>query len=248
MGSLQQLLLCGLGVSQYDSLIIAQNPDQYFRLNETSGTVATDSSGHSHNATYQRDASLTTGPGILNGSTQPAFVPSVLTSPVNGLTYPNCVIVTGSSTWTVTMMIQPTLPPTNPVGTLIQVGANGVSVPEIDVIDQGNGTFRIRLLKSGVATLVTSTDAWAYGTKMQVKLSQFSGSNTTAIRVSTVASGNVTEGSINIVWSTQMSHTNIAFGNTGSGATFPFAGTMSNVALWNSYLSDTITDAFWAAA
>jgi hypothetical protein len=50
------------GPSFYASVIKTDGPVAYYRLNEASGTVASDSSGHGHNGTYNGTVALSQGP------------------------------------------------------------------------------------------------------------------------------------------------------------------------------------------
>jgi Concanavalin A-like lectin/glucanases superfamily len=58
--------------SGYSSTVLADAPVVYYRMNETSGTTATDSSGHGYNATYGSSVALGTG-AVMTGESAPSF-------------------------------------------------------------------------------------------------------------------------------------------------------------------------------
>ncbi len=60
----------GLGAA-YESAVLADAPLAYYRLGESSGTIAADASGHGLDASYVNGVSLG-GPGALNGSSDTA--------------------------------------------------------------------------------------------------------------------------------------------------------------------------------
>jgi hypothetical protein len=69
----------------YADVVLADNPIAYYRLNETSGTTATDSSGHGRNGTYA-SADMTLGvAGLLTGASDKAayFNPTTDSSQVD---------------------------------------------------------------------------------------------------------------------------------------------------------------------
>lgn len=73
LGALVPTVLAG-GAQTYSEKVLALGPIAYYKLDETSGTTATDSSGNGYNGTFARDVStMGTGVGPLGGDTAPAF-------------------------------------------------------------------------------------------------------------------------------------------------------------------------------
>lgn len=242
MGAIQQVLLAGNRVNQYSALVLASGPVQYWRFGESSGTVAFDTPSGARNGTYTRDASNTTTPGLLNGDSNTAFLgPASTSTPVSGIKYAG-VAASPSGNFTVTVIIQPSgVPPSSGVGGLLQLGANGGGCPELAVVDQGGGLFKVRVNRSGVSTIILSTSSFAYGTKLHVKLSRNTG-NAIALRINGAA-----EGSATFAFALASTTTNIGLNNTGSGDGFQFAGVIDEFAVWNSFIADATTDAQYAA-
>ncbi|MDB5072558.1 MAG: cell surface protein [Candidatus Eremiobacteraeota bacterium] len=58
--------------SSYAGIVLADNPLAYYRTNESSGTTATDASGHGYNGTYGSSVTLG-GTGFVPGDTAPSF-------------------------------------------------------------------------------------------------------------------------------------------------------------------------------
>jgi len=84
--------------SAYAAAVLADSPIAYWRLGESSGTVANDSSGNGHNGTYNGSPTLGVSPGAItgdsdtavtfNGSTQYVAGPSLgLATNLSPLTY-----------------------------------------------------------------------------------------------------------------------------------------------------------------
>ena len=65
--------------SSYAATVLADSPVAYYRTNETSGTTATDSSGHGYNGTYGSSVTLN-GPALVTGDAAPTFPGGTQTS------------------------------------------------------------------------------------------------------------------------------------------------------------------------
>src|SRR5215831_14920886 len=59
-------------LSAYSSAVLADHPVAYYRLGETSGTTAVDSSGNGSNGTYVGGVALGQPGALLPGDTDPA--------------------------------------------------------------------------------------------------------------------------------------------------------------------------------
>lgn len=236
------LLSRGGAVSAYSSLVLASGPVQYWRLGETSGVVATDASGAGRHGTYTRDASNTATSGLLTGDSNGAYLgPPSTSSPVSGITYGGAAANPGSN-FTATMIIAPSgASPVSGAGGVLQLGANGSGCPQIVCVDQGGGNFKLVVERSGIGTIITSASAWAYGTKLHVKLSRNTG-NAIALRVNGASEGTATNAFPSANTITRVGHL-----NPGAGVSYQFAGVIDEFALWSSFISDTTTDAQYAA-
>lgn len=79
--------------SSYSGTVLADSPVAYYRMNETSGTTATDSSGHGYNGTFGSSVALG-GAGLVPGDTAPTFpggtasAATILRSPSNSALAP----------------------------------------------------------------------------------------------------------------------------------------------------------------
>lgn len=226
----------------YAALVMASSPNAYWRLGETSGTIAIDTTGAGRNGTYSRNASLTTTAGLLVGDSNTAFLgPPTASSPESGITFGAALADPGSN-FTTTVIIQPSgVPHTSGLGVLMQLGSFGGGAPELAIVDQGGGLFKIRVGRTAVGTLFTSTSSWAYGTKLHVKLSRDTG-DLIALRVNGAAEGSTT-------FNFASFNTGTALGgyNGGGSLAFSFSGVIDEFAAWTSFISDATTDAQYAA-
>lgn len=241
MGMMQMML--GKTQPAYSALVLAQSPRQYLRFSETSGMVAADASGNGRSAAYLNDASLTTGPGLLTADANTALLQSTATtSPISGAVYSgNAAADGGAAAFTVLLIAKPLPAPAAGVGSLFQLGNNGLGVPEVTTIDVGDGTFRLRVMQSGVAEAYRSSAAWAYGTKLHIKLSK-SGGGKVVLRVN-----GVQEGSASVPYPNESALTNIGHYRDATGPDYQYAGTIDEFAVWNSFVSDAATDAMYVA-
>ena len=89
-------------VDPYPSIIQADNPAVYYRLGETSGTVAADSSGHNVNGTYPAGVTLGVA-GAIAGDSDTAVEAS---SSPDVLTAPSAPLPSGSASRTVEVWVK----------------------------------------------------------------------------------------------------------------------------------------------
>lgn len=232
----------GSGGSGYADLVLAASPRMYWRLGEASGTVAADASGNGFAGTYRRDASLTASAGLLTGDTDGAYLgPGAPTSPISGIS--RSTPVDPGSDWTFTMLLRPDGVPAGDggVGIVLMLGGN-LNVPELGVLDAGSGRFRLRFNRAGAANVFNSASTYAYGTRLHVKLSR-SGS-AIDLRVNGVA-----EGSSAYAFSSESGPLRLGYGNySSSGDGYQHYGVIDELAGWQSFVPDSITDAQYAAA
>ena len=108
------------------------------------------------------------------------------------------------------------------------------------MINNGSGTFRLRVMNSGAALLFTSSGTWAYGTKVHIKLSRQT--NSIALRVNAVAQGGVTHSFGTVTGPFRFGYANYAAVDGYQGS-----GVYDELAVWSSFISDARTDAQYAA-
>ncbi len=213
--------------SRYTAAIQADSPIAYYPMNETSGTVATDASGHGANATYVGAPSLgqsvlfgppsTTAVGF-NGSTQSVHLPNGFANIAGGFTF---------ETWV------------NPAATNAQE----------NIFDLGNGTNNEIYLLKGVFTnnliiggsygSFTISGALAYGSWQQLAVT-ISGGTVTVYRNGTPIGGGTITAPDNITRTTN---------NLAAGASFTdFAGQMQETAFYSTALTPTQIANHYSAA
>lgn len=231
-------------IDAYAAAVLALSPVAYWRLNEASGLVYSDSSGNGRSATAAIDASTTTGAGLLSGSTNKAMhLPDLAIKANAGLSY-ELPLISLQSNWTATTIVKPTGPnAAAAIGALMQFGGTPDStkhIAEVGVLHAGGGNFRIRVMRSGVAQLFVSP-LYAYGTKLHIVVRSSSGN------ISLWINGTMTN---TAVYSYGVELPTYRFGSAffGTGDRFPFYGVMDEVAMFNYALSDTDIPAIAAFA
>lgn len=229
----------GVSVSDpYKAAVLADSPVIYWRLDETSGTVAADTSGNGNAGTYAEDVSLLTAAGLLTTSTDKGIL---LPSTAVGVTIANPINT--SLNWSVEALIKPTVvPPTSGVGAIFMLGPSGGN-PEIDIQDAGSGTFFFRVMRSGLSQIFRSTSTFAYGTRVHVVLTFASATGDLLLYENGVQDANT--GSM-------------AYGNAGGNILFGMANFGSNsyscqgyadeAAVYSTTLSATRVAAHYAAS
>jgi RHS repeat-associated protein len=107
----------------YPAVAASDAPIGYWRLDETSGTSAADSSSaHANPLTYQGGVTLVIQPGAINGDADPA----VALNGSNGTVTATNATTTGTTNWTLEAWLNPsTLPQAGVVAYDGQLGTNG---------------------------------------------------------------------------------------------------------------------------
>jgi hypothetical protein len=214
----------------YKRAVLAEKPVAYYRLNETGGTQITDSSGNGFHGTFSTDVSALAGPGLITTDTAAGALAfglnNFLVSNASN-NFNNQVFVTNFGFGIVVAPVAGDYQST--IGAVVQMGAGGNGVAEIDIVDQGdNKTFQIRIMQSGIAQLIV-TRSFAYGGAYHVFLQYSTTDGTTQLYVDgelmgTAASSFNSNGS---PWK---------FGAADFGSSisnYPFIGRMAEIAVYN---------------
>lgn len=228
------------GYASYPQAVLADGPELYWRLNETSGTVAADSSGNGRAGLYTEDASLLTAAGLLASSADkgiliPAVVQGVSISlnPLN--TYKD---------WSCECIIKPTdVPPQESVGVIWQLGENGQSCPEIDIQDAGSGKYKFRVMSSGSAPLFTSATSLDYNTTAHVVLTYTS----STYKLKLYINGALDANSATHTYSVHGGVVRLGFARFSSDG-YPCRGYMDEAALYQKVLTEQQIAAHYATS
>lgn len=213
----------------YARAVLSQAPLLYWRLGETSGTIAADASGNGVPGTYSSNAASLTAGSLVAGDGNPAITLPGTNAQigVTRATHPLAL----NTQWTAILIIKPTGTPTvTGVGILYKLG--GTYAPEVDVVDNGGGTFRLRVMASGAALLFLSPSSWAYGTTLFVALR--CGSGTVRLSVNGEAQGQISHG-----YPASSGPMSLGFGDFGATDYYPFKGQLDEFSLHATELSDT---------
>lgn len=222
----------------YKTRIVGAAPLLYWRLDETSGTVAADASGNGNSGTYTSDAGAFATAGLVDGNGAIAFAGTNSQIGVTRSASP----LNHTQAWTAVILAQPAAAPPigGGVGILWVLGSN--YAPEIDVLDDGGGRFRIRVMASGIEQLFVSSSSWAYGTKV-LAIARYSGS------VISLNVNGASEGQASYSYGNPGGMLRLGFGVFGSATVYyPMNGKLDEFSLHQSYLSDTQVQAMSAAA
>lgn len=223
-------------VGPFGPLVSSLGPACWLRLNETTGTVAYDSSGNNRHAAYAVSAESLTSAGLLVGDDDRGIVLPPTLTPLALSSAP----VASAGDWTFGAIVRPTsVPPQTAIGVLLQLGANGTGCPELDVIDRSGGNFGFRVMASGTSQLFASPSSWPYGSAVVVYLRQSAAGR--HLFVNGAAQGNTTGR-----WGSFTGTTRLGFSRFGADA-YPLPGGLDEVQFYGSALSDAqiaeLTDA-----
>lgn len=155
----------GGGRSEYLNAVLADSPAMYWRLDETTGILAADSSGNDRLGTYAADASTLTAAGLLTADSNKAISIFGGGNPV-GVSRESFPVSLAQS-WTFECIIKP-VPDTAPapnVGVLFQVGkpSTGDFWPELGIVHWGGGKFGYRVMRTAIAQLILTPALFSYG-------------------------------------------------------------------------------------
>lgn len=163
-----------VGDGAYNTYANSLNPIIYWRLGEnTTDTVANDSSGYGNNGVYGTGADGSSVPGLLPDSTNRAFK-MIETIPVSsrGVTRDVCPFDTSRAAWTFAVIVKPDAVAES---TILQIGsaAAGQQRPDLGmVVGADSDHYKLRVLYSGVAQLFITTQEYLIGEKHHAVLRQ----------------------------------------------------------------------------
>jgi hypothetical protein len=217
--------------SSYSSTVLADSPVAYYRMNETSGTTAMDSSGHGYNGTYGGSVSLG-GPGLVPGDAAPIFPGGGSTSATILKSPSNTALAPTSGPMSVEFWVN--VPSTVTASTQFlytQSYASGSSYPTYISLDSGSPPyFTVQINTS--SGLLSAYPAAVLGAKNHVVLT-WTGTTLTAY-VNGVASGGGTGTAPLIGYSSP--YAGFSVGGTVATQT-GFSGAVGEFALYNTALS-----------
>lgn len=228
----------------YAAVIFADGPIIYWRLDETSGTNATDSSSNGNSGIYYTDVSTLTTAGLLNSDSNTAIFLAGTSNSASGIYKSSCPISI-TSAWAFECIINPSGSPSfDSVGCILQVGDPqvGSNIPELDIIDNGSGTYKIRLQNAGISQLGITTNVFNYGYKHHIVLRSDGTINELLI-------DGVSQFTVSHVYATpaiNSLYVGYTYFSTGSNY-YPFKGTLDEIAIYDSRLSNSQIAAHIAA-
>lgn len=214
---------------EYSAKVLSFGPACYFRLNEQSGLVITDSSPNGKNGVYGVDASTLTTSGLLVravDSDRAVLLPGILkqltiSTPPMALNNP----------WTWGCVMRPDAQPSQEsIGCIVQLGSAGDGCPEIDVVHVAAGQFKIRVMRSGQTELFRSASTWAYGTVLRIWLRHSSTGLTLTVN-------GAVEGTNAGVFSNFTGTVRIGFASFAAVG-YPFNGVLDEMVFFASRLTD----------
>lgn len=219
-------------MSAYTSIVLADTPQAYYRLDETSGTNAADSSGNSNAGTYTTSGLTLAQPGCLLSD---ADTGTLFTSSVGRVQLPSVALGNGWSGFSAECWIKPTTtgPANGSFYNLLWGGNNNVahtgwiiyfagtaSLPAL-VFQVGNGTVNSPAQANSI-TLVSGSNYHVVGVYDGAHNKLYL--NGVLIATSSAITGNVSSAGTPSV-------------TTNSSSFFP--GTIDEVAIYNTALSAT---------
>ena len=164
-----------VSATTFASYMASLGPRVWVRLDETSGTVAADSSGNGINGSYAVDASTLTTAGLLINDSDRGILLSPTGGEVFGVTFPDNT-VNVASPYTLFAIVKPTgQPPFGTVGCLFQLGQSSGCM-EVDIIGQPS-TYDLRVMRSGQSQRYITSLALPYNVHHTVAL-RYTGTGT----------------------------------------------------------------------
>lgn len=226
----------------YDAVVRAANPVSYWRLNETSGTVAYDSVG-TNNATYgtavQLGATGQPGQGLFGFGTDTTAAQFTRATAQSWVTVPPLNL--NSDTVTIMAWVYPTLRPDNWSGIFISQGASRAGL-----------TFRDNTPDNTLGFMWNNGSFWYSGTSLNIPVGQWSLVSLSVDPAS--ATLNVINSSGTQTWADNTDTMNpepfsgttlIGCDNGDTGRIFN--GLINNVAVFNRTLSNDEVQGFYSA-
>lgn len=223
----------------YKNAVLADSPRCYWRLGETSGTIAADASGNGNAGAYTQDVSLMTAPGLLTGDANGAILIPVTPKGVLISTNP----VDAAQAWTCEAIIKPTnTPPEAGVGALWQFGPAPGPL-ELDTQNRGGGTFGLRVMRTGVAQLFASAKSIPYNMRTHVALTY----NGTTGKLTLYINGAADANSAAFTFTSSAASLRLGIASFSGSDHYPCQGTIDEAALYQSELSAARVFAHYSA-
>ena len=211
----------------FAAAVLSFTPACWLRLGESVGTTALDASGNGRNGTYSSDASALTTPGLLVDDSDTAIS---FTAQLVRLSLPVAPVVSGGR-WTFGCLARPLSPPTQSgIGVIFQIGSAGSGCPELDIVDQGNGQFSMRVMYSGQSMIFSTTTTWSYDSLCVIYLRQ------TDTGIQLFVNGQLV-GNTSSTWVTYGGETRIGYARFGSDS-YPLIGVLDEIQFYAEALSD----------
>lgn len=224
----------------YSLQVMADSPVLYWKFNESSGTTAIDSAtGGLYPGTYTRDKLLMSGPGLISDSGTSLLLPAAKSTPISGVISTPSPINTADP-WTITALVKPAGIPSQGAGYIFQLGRDGFGVPECYVLDDGAGTFKIIVGRSGVTAIITSATSWAYGTRLHIVVTR-NGMSNINLRIN-----GVNQGSAAYAFDAQTTALRVGMCAFSGANSNHMNGAIDNFAAFSTYISTSRTDAHYA--
>lgn len=148
----------------YLAAVLLDTPYLYYRFDDVTGTVVSDTSGNGRAGVGPSMSTITTT-GLLSTNSNKAIV--FTSSTVSNQILNTTANVVTTNDFSAEVIIKPSAKTPSGVGTIVKVGA-AQFCPGFDVTDIGSGLFRIRVMSASAAVLFNSTASFAYGTRLVI--------------------------------------------------------------------------------
>lgn len=231
--------------SVYAVEILSDNPLAWYRLGETAGTVAFDSSGHGYHAAYQGGATSSSRAGLIQASTNTAIA-------LDGTDDAITRAVSPLSGFPFTLEAWGTIPASGSAYYLVSL--NGVSAASISNMivqfgyDPSLATFWARVLNQpGAGAFVTTSGAAGYSKGLVYHVVATFTNGTTAPNL--YVNGVLDNTATNVSNTAVIYQGDISIGYFGAGSTpgYSAASSIDEVAIYSSALSASRVAAHYAA-
>jgi len=219
----------------YSTAVLADSPVVYYRLDESSGTTANDSSGNGNNAIYTSRAILNQAGATSDGDAAIAGNGETL------ITGGGSILPTGATPRSVEVWFKTTATPSSPYGsTLVAWGT-----------ESSNEMFAIKVYSSTMLKLTNWTNGYYFTVpagantldgKWHYMVVTFDGSN------ATVYYDNHNLGTQTVSFNTALSSVGLVLGSQTGNNDSPFNGGLDEVAIYNKVLTPAQISAHYNAS
>lgn len=233
-GSATRMIIITIsGNPSYKAAVLSDSPVVYWRLDETSGTTAADSSGSAHPGVYTQNVSAMTTGGLLTTDADLGIMIPTTNHPAQGV-YISQIPIDTSVSWTVEAVIKPgAVAPQVGLGVICQLGGPGDYCPELGTYDYGAGYFGIRVMRSGYVELFRSAAKFAYATRVHVVLTFDSSTS----RLTLYLNGAADSSSATFAFGKFVGAGRVGYGVYGAEVGYPMYGIIDELCLYQKTLS-----------